>query len=66
MKDRTISSREIPETISQLGKKEPEETRSPFSLRIKQSVIKKLKEKSREYGWSQQEIVDKALEAFLK
>ena len=59
----------IPETIAEWGKKEPSEfveTKISFSIRIRPSTIKKLKEKSLEYGHSQQEIVDKAIVAFLK
>ena len=66
MRDRIVR---IPETITEWGKKKPSETiesKISFSIRIRPSTIKKLKEKSIEYGHSQQEIVDMALVAFLK
>ena len=56
----------IPETISELGKKKPTEPRLNYNLRLRESTINRLREKSREYGYTQQEIVDKALEAYLK
>ena len=61
-----IKASTIPETISELGKKEMPEGRISYTIRIRQSTLKKLREKSLEYGYTQQEIAEKALMAFLK
>lgn len=56
----------MPETISQLPKKMKVEHLFHFNIMLRESMIKKLKEATTNSGYSQQEIIDKALEAFLK
>ncbi len=63
---KTIKGSTIPETLAELPKKEVQEPLVQFSIRIKQSTQKKLRQKSLDSGYSQQAIIDKALEAFLK
>ena len=62
----TIKASTIPETISQLPKKMQTEPLFHFNIMLRGSMIKKLREATTESGYSQQEIIDKALEAFLK
>ena len=56
----------IPETMSELPKKMKTEPLVHFNIMLRSSTVKKLREMSQEYGYPQQEIIDKALEAFLK
>jgi len=61
-----ISTKDIPETLSDMPKKIERELLIHINMRLRQATIKKLREKAIETGYPQQEIIDKALEAFLK
>jgi len=63
LKDRVVS---IPETLSELPKKEEEEIRIPITVKIKKSVVQKLNQAKTDTGYTHQEIIEKSLEAFLK
>ena len=65
----TYSKKGIPiKTLNDLPiiRKQESEPMATTSIRVKISLIKKLKQKSKERGYSQQEILNRALEAFLK
>ena len=55
-----------PETLSQLPKKMQSKHLFHFNIMLSEPTIKKLREATTKSGYSQQEIIDKALEAFLK
>jgi len=55
----------IPETLADLPKKE-EEMRVAVTVKIRKSVVRKLVQAKIDTGYSHQEIIDRALEAFLK
>lgn len=66
MRDRIISTKDIPQTLSELPKKMRTEPLIHVNIMLRPSLAKKLHDKSLESGYPQQEIIDKALEAFLK
>ena len=59
------STADIPETLSQLPKKNAERT-VPVTVRIRESLVQKLQDGMKKHGYTQQEIFNMALEAFLK
>ncbi len=56
----------IPTKLSDLPKKEERQPMVTVGNRMKFSFAKKLKDKSEESGYTQQQIFNMALEAFLK
>ena len=66
MKPIKFTVKDIPETLADMPKKAEREPFIHINMRLRQATIKKLREKSIETGYPQQEIIDMALVAFLK
>jgi len=66
LKDRILSSKDIPETLSEAPKRMKVEPLVHVNFKLKLEMMERLHTKSKESGYSKQEIVDMALEAFLK
>jgi len=56
----------MPETLAEMPKRMKTEPLIHVNVMLRPSLVKKLRDKSLESGYPQQEIIDKALEAFLK
>lgn len=66
MKEIKFTDKEIPETLAEMPKKIKTDLLVHLNIMMKPSLVKKLADKSIESGYPKQEIIDMALEAFLK
>jgi len=63
LKDRVVS---IPETLAEAPRRMKVEPLIHVNFKLKLEMIERLHTKSKQSGYTKQEIVDMALEAFLK
>jgi len=61
-----ISSKNIPETLAEAPKRMKIEPLVHMNFKLRLKMAEKLHHKSKESGYTKQEIVDMALKAFLK
>jgi len=66
LKARTLTSKDIPELLSECPKKMRADPLVHINVMMRPALAKKLHDRSEESGYSQQEIFDMALEAFFK